>query len=266
MKIDIMPSEGIHKKLIERFNKLPDSRELPKPPFYIMIQGSVGSGKSSLLYSLMKAYQPKGKEYFDMIVVFNANKDSDIVFQSFEKHNKVSLQIFNYYDDDSMRDFVEEMNTIQEQRKADGKPPLSVLVVLDDMIARGISTNVNRPNGLSDLLINRRHINTSIIITSQSFKSLNKIMRSTNVSQFFLMRANNEDLISIAQAHNAGKVSAQQFIDMYNFCKSKGEYKYLVIDYQAPPHQIFKYGLEEIIRINGNAEEEEPQEEEVVNE
>lgn len=47
METLVMPSEKPHKDIIKRISKL--DKYLPKPPFYILIQGPVKSGKSSVL-------------------------------------------------------------------------------------------------------------------------------------------------------------------------------------------------------------------------
>ena len=58
-----------------------------------------------------------------------------------------------------------------------------------------------------------------------------------------VVRANTRDLINIAKEHNAGVASEQEFMDMYSYCKSKGNYNFLTIDYNKPQDEIFSMNL-----------------------
>lgn len=244
MKREIIPSEKKHPRLIKKIQKL--DKELPSPPFYLVLQGSVGSGKSSLLYSLIKAYQ--SKKFFDVIYIWNRVSDSDSAWEKFET-DKTAIEIFHHYHDNDVFEIIENIDKVQKNRRAKKKPPLSILMVFDDMAYSNISRK-GKPSALDEVVINRRHYNISLIITSQTYKALNQNMRTNNLSHLILLRANLRDLRNIAEEHNAGMVEEEEFIQMYQKVKEGDKYGFLVVDYQAEPSKIFKKNFKEIIQID----------------
>ena len=114
MKIEVIPSEVIPKKNREMTAKLP--KELPPCGSMVLIQGSAGAGKSSILYSMMKNYQKsQRKGYFQVIIVFNRCADSDFVWKSFKtKHTEV--KVFSHYDDEEMLEMFDNINELQLDR------------------------------------------------------------------------------------------------------------------------------------------------------
>ena len=245
IKREVMPSEKKHPKLIKQISQL--DKELPKPPFFIIIQGSVGSGKTSLLYSLLKNYQ--NKNFFDVIIFYNRVADSDKVWETFEKEKKTAIEIYHNYNNNKLIDMIDNIDQVQEQRRQKKKRPLNILFVFDDMaysniVSRGKST------ALDQLVINRRHYNISLIITSQTYKALNQNLRTNNLSHLILLRANLRDLKNIAEDHNAGMCEEEDFIEMYKTVKEGGQYDFLVVDYQDKPTDIFKKNFTEIIKIS----------------
>lgn len=243
IKREIMPSEKKHPKLIQKIEKL--EKELPKPPFFIIIQGSVGSGKTSLLYSLIKNYQ--NNNFFDVIYFYNRVSDSDKVWMDFE-NKKTGVDLFHNYNDSKLLELINEIDSVQTMRRAKNKRPLNILFVFDDMAYSNIVRR-NKSTALDQLVINRRHYNISLIITSQTYKALNQNLRTNNLSHFILIRANLKDLKNIAEDHNAGMVDIDDFITMYKTVKEGGKYDFLVVDYQDEPTKIFKKNFNEIIQI-----------------
>lgn len=263
----VMPSEAKHEKTIkmnEKLNKL--NSVLPKPPFFFLIQGSVGSGKTSLLYSLLRNYQKIN--YFDIIYIYNRVKDSDKVWQTFEKYKIIkkknkeeeikyitSIEIYNDYDNKQLKNLIDAIDETQTQRRTEGKRPLNILFVFDDMAYSGITKRASAPSSLDQLIINRRHYNISIVITSQTYKALSMNARTNNLTHMVLMKANKKDLELIAEDHNAGEVSTEDFIIMYKTIKKGNKYDFLVVDYTDEQERRFKKNFEEVIEIVENEED-----------
>lgn len=243
IKREVMPSEKKHPKLIKKINEL--DKELPKPPFFMIIQGSVGSGKTSLLYSIIKNYQ--SKKFFDIIYFYNRVSDSDKVWLDFES-KKTAVDLYHNYNDNKLLNLIEEIDIVQKSRRERNKRPLNILFVFDDMAYSNI-VRKGKNTALDQLVINRRHYNISLIITSQTYKALNQNLRTNNVSHFILLRANLKDLKLIAEDHNAGMVEMDDFIDMYQMVKEGDKYNFLVVDYQDDPKKIFKKNFTEVIQI-----------------
>jgi len=240
---EVIPSEKKHPRLIKKIKEL--EKELPKPPFFMIIQGSVGSGKTSLLYSLLKAYQDKN--FFDVIIFYNRVSDSDEVWEKFET-KKTAIELYHDYNDAKLIEIINQLDGVQTERREKKKRPLNVLFVFDDMAYSNI-VRKNKSTALDQLVINRRHYNASLIITSQTYKALNINLRTNNLSQLVLLRANLKDLKMIAEDHNAGMIEEKEFINLYDSVKKGGQYDFLVVDYQDKPENIFKRNFKEVIKI-----------------
>lgn len=240
---EVIPSEKKHPRLIKKIKEL--EKELPKPPFFMIIQGSVGSGKTSLLYSLLKAYQDKN--FFDVIIFYNRVSDSDSVWEKFET-KKTAIELYHDYNDAKLIEIINQLDGVQSERREKKKRPLNVLFVFDDMAYSNI-VRKNKSTALDQLVINRRHYNASLIITSQTYKALNINLRTNNLSQLVLLRANLKDLKMIAEDHNAGMIEEKEFINLYDEVKKGGQYDFLVVDYQDKPENIFKRNFKEVIKI-----------------
>lgn len=240
---EVIPSEKKHPRLIKKIKEL--EKELPKPPFFMIIQGSVGSGKTSLLYSLLKAYQDKN--FFDVIIFYNRVSDSDEVWEKFET-KKTAIELYHDYNDAKLIEIINQLDGVQSERREKKKRPLNVLFVFDDMAYSNI-VRKNKSTALDQLVINRRHYNASLIITSQTYKALNINLRTNNLSQLVLLRANLKDLKMIAEDHNAGMIEEKEFINLYDSVKKGGQYDFLVVDYQDKPENIFKRNFKEVIKI-----------------
>lgn len=248
MNVEIIPSEKLPAKNREMNKKLPPF--LPPAGSLVLIQGSAGSGKSSLLYSMLKAYQKSVKGgYWNIMIFYNACSDSDFVWRGFESR-KTSVEVEHQYKDEELLATIEMIMDEQEGKRKLGEPLDNILFVFDDMIYSNICRSHGRPSALDKLVINRRHYNVSIFITSQTYHALNKNIRCNNVSQVIIMRANMADLQSICQDHNAGIVNFSQFLNMYNKCKAKDNFQPMVIDYREPQDRIFKSGFEEVLNPN----------------
>lgn len=241
MEHEIIPSERIPTKNLKQDDKLPSY--LPHGRGLVLIQGSAGSGKSSFLYSMIKDYQRTN--YFDVIIVYNQVSDSDHVWRGFGT-KKTEVEVFNRYDDAELYDIIanidEAQANIRELRPSDQKL-LNIAFIFDDMIYSGICAP-HKKSALDQLVINRRHLNCQVFITSQSYHALNQNIRTNNVSMVVVMRANVRDLVNIGMEHNAGVCSIDDFIEMYNHCKDIGNYEYLVVDYSKPQNRIFSRGFE----------------------
>lgn len=249
METTVIPSERIPLKNRKQDDKLPSY--LPPARGLLILQGSAGSGKSSLLYSIVKQYQQQ--HYFDVIIVYNRCSDSDFVWKGFAD-KKTDVQVYNRFNNEELLDIMTNLDEIQQERrqmKADKRKLLNVLFIFDDMIYSGICSS-SKKSALDELVINRRHLNSTVIITSQSYKALNQNIRTNNVSQMIVLRANTRDLLNIAEEHNAGLVSVDEFVCMYNHCKAIGDYEYFCVDYRKPQGKMFSRGFKNTLKTSSS--------------
>jgi hypothetical protein len=239
----MMPSEKKHKDLEKMIDKIPNS--MLKPPFSMIITGGAGSGKSSLLYTLLKKTY---RRFFDVIYIFNRCRDSDDVWRSLEGEKKPIIEIFNEYDDEKLGEIIKEIEDVQEEQRELDKRPVNVLFVFDDCLYSGIVKKGNSKNVFNELIINRRHLNASVIFTSQNYMGLEPGMRTNNLSGLCVMGCNTREMALISAEHNGGIVDDKILMKMYDDIKEKDPYGFLVINYQRPREERFCYNFVDVIR------------------
>ena len=235
-QVQKMPSEN--KPIDKRFMKLKLSKVLFKPPFTLCVDGMIGSGKTSFVYSLIEAY-PK---YWDECVIFCGTKDSN---HAWEGLNQRKVVVFNEWDEDAFEQYFKDLEHENERRRKEKEPELRSIVIFDDMIADNIS-NRGRSTSLEKCLLNTRHYNLSVIILTQSIKLLSRTMR-INMMYYAIFKVNRSELLRIAE-DNAGLLTEDQFIDMTNEVLRQ-PYGYLIIDNKAPPEQRFRDTINHIIPV-----------------
>jgi len=250
----VIPSEGIDQRSIKKFEKLSASDVLPFPSGYmLLIQGSVGSGKSSLLWSVVNAYQEKN--YFDLIIIYNACSDSFATWNKLD-NEKTTVEVEGKYDPEEMQSLIDEIDKMQQKRRDENKRPYHILMILDDMVTSAISRK-GTTTVFDQLVLNRRHLGVNIIITSQQYNILNPSIRGNNLSHFLLLKGNARDIKLASNEHNAGQITEEEFVRMYNMVKKKDKYGFLCVDYKEGPDKRFKNGFTEVIKVKSKLKEEE---------
>lgn len=236
-EIEPIPSEILPPD--KRFDKLPNKEILFKPPFTMCVLGAIGGGKSSFTYTLVnKLY----KNYFDECVVVCATIDSK---ESWEKVNQRSVLFLNIFDDDAFMDYIKELEHEQEERKAKGKHPLRVVLVLDDLVMEGF--NARRAGTLEKLLMTCRHYFISVVFCLQHSKQISAAMRN-QIFYWIILRLTANDLNKIAEEHG-NLLNKEQFMKMYNDVQKKGKYEYLIINYKKPVNERFSHRFTKPINI-----------------
>jgi hypothetical protein len=162
-----------------RFDDLPE--ELLKPPFLLVVNGSVRSGKSVLIQNL----------------IYNNNHYRDrfdnVIYISPTIHNDNSLQFMREDEDITMLDDPSRLdeylqNIVNYQSEHEDE---YTLVVIDDCLP------LKRGSYLTYLCTRYRHYKLSIIITSQDFRSVSNIIRA-NASGYILYKtANKKEFIKL---------------------------------------------------------------------
>lgn len=228
-EIDVMPSEV--QKPDKRFLKLPNNDILFKPPFTMACIGAIGSGKTSFVYTLLnKLY----KNYFDEVVVCCATLDSQ---KTWENMNQRSILFLNDFDDMAFLEYIKEIEQEQLKRESEGKYPLRIAIVLDDIVFEGF--NKNRAGTLEKLMMTCRHFNISIILALQHSKQISAAMRN-QIFYYVLFRLTANDLAKVAEEHS-NLLSSEQFKRMYNDIQNKGKHEFMIINYKANAQNRFQY-------------------------
>lgn len=169
IKIEVIPSE----------NKPKDKRlallefQGIKLPATSVIYGRCGSGKSSILYTLLTkgfVYGSKKKSIFDESIIWLGAQDAKHAFEKLPIKNKLILEEF---EPDDFAVYIEDLRQHQMERLEKNKSPMNCLLVFDDFVGNALTARKKgKSSPVEKLALTSRHeLNTSIFFCSQVFKN-----------------------------------------------------------------------------------------------
>ena len=216
-------------------------------PFRAVLVASSGGGKSSFLYTMISS-PDMYKEFFDKILVWNGSPRYNDQFKKIK-----NLEVYNKFDEEEIKNIVDEIRVIQKQRKDDGLRYYRFLLIFDDYSSKGL-VNKGSVNIIDDIFCSGRNAGISIIITSQVYKHINRNCRMTNVTHLVIMGVNKKMLEEIADEHQSEFASTDDIVNIYKDIKSKDDYGHLIVDYTRPPKERFRT-LNKVYRIEDKKED-----------
>jgi len=230
----------------KRFFKLKHSKVIPKPPFTMLIVAPIGQGKSSLTYSMLDKWYGA---YFDELVVYNGTMDSNDAWLNLPAKEVILL---NEWDEEEFFRYVKALEVSQLKRIQEGKPPVNVGILFDDMVTDHIFSR-GRSTALDQFIIKIRHIPASLIMTTQSYKLISSTSRR-NMTHLCILAVNQDEIEKIAEEHS-GLMTRDEFVKMYKSIITKQPRNYLVVDYRAPVPERFKERFEKVLPFLKNEPE-----------
>ena len=218
-ELPIAPIPSEFKPKDKRIDKM-KYKELPKLPVTMVQLGRVGSGKSSILYSLLTegyVFGKNKKSVFDEMVFYVGNKESNHALEKIKCPNKVILHEF------VESDLEEYLNNLKEhnlERLEKNKPPIQAAIVFDDMA--GVQL-LKKQKGkaystMERLLLTSRHeANCSVFFLSQVYKSggFTSPLCRNNVMCWTISNMSKPEMEKIAEDHSQ-QYSPKEFLAMYN--------------------------------------------------
>jgi len=238
-----IPSEELPED--KKFKKLAHSSVLFKPPFTAVVCGAIGSGKSSFGFSLLDKHY---KNYFDEVVVLCGTIDSK---PSWEGMKQKKIVFLNAFDESDFKNYISQLEADQEERKAKGKFPIRVCLVMDDVVFDGF--NKNRAGMLEKLMMTCRHYFISIILMLQHTKQVSPAMRN-QIMYWILFRLTANDARKVANEHG-NFLTDDEFLAMYQNIMAKGKHEFLIIDYKAPMEERFRHRFTKILKLSTDKNE-----------
>lgn len=145
-----------------------------KTGFFLYVVGGVGSGKSSLVFSLLKNQY---KQKFNNVYLFSPSSHTIKGIPIPSNKLKTSIK--------ELPEVVDKITSEYKKGLSDGKV-YSSLIILDDMIADIKKADIF----MKRLVLNRAHSNISLIVISQKYRELPLIYR-TNSSHIVFFKTNN---------------------------------------------------------------------------
>ena len=179
--------DGSPKIIAPKFNCDSELGDIPAPlpstNFALGIFGSAGSGKTSLLMSLLTARKPNR-------VYRGVFEDVHFIMPP---HSRASLasSLFNDHPEEKVHDDLNEevLEEILEKAKDTASEGGNSLIIIDDCTADLKNKDVEKL--LRKIIFNRRHYHISLIILAQSYNQMPLALRKT-LSHFICFKPPNK--------------------------------------------------------------------------
>jgi hypothetical protein len=201
-----------------------------------MILGRCGSGKSSILHSLItKGYTyGKGKKsVFDECITYLGTLDAIDTFKKLPIKNNVVLQEF---DPDDFEEYLDDLKAHQMEKLGRNKPPLNTLIIFDDFVGQNLmKSNRGKASPLERLALTSRHeCNATIAFNSQAYKNtgFSTTTVRNNITTYVISNMTRPEIEKIAEEH-CNDLTPKEFIEVYDKIMKK-PYNFMVIDYRRP--------------------------------
>jgi hypothetical protein len=172
-KIDWKPPEFLCDKSISRHIEPP----LPSSHHFMVICGPAGSGKTSLMLSMLTSKQMYCRAFHHVHLIMPEHSRGSIKNSPFDNHDK------NHDELDWPT-----LEKIKGAVEAASKKKQYSLIIMDDVGAALKDKEIQRQ--LKQLIWNRRHLRTSIWIMAQSFNSMPMPIRKS-ISHLAMYKPNN---------------------------------------------------------------------------
>jgi hypothetical protein len=170
---------------------------------------------------------------------------------SWEGMKQKKIVFLNAFDESDFKNYISQLEADQEERKAKGKFPIRVCLVMDDIVFDGF--NKHRAGMLEKLMMTCRHYFISIIMMLQHTKQVSPAMRN-QIMYWVLFRLTANDVRKVANEHG-NFLNDDEFMAMYQNIMSKGKHEFLIIDYKAPMEERFRHRFTKILKLSTDKNE-----------
>ena len=176
-----------------KLNKL--HTNLVKPPFRWVFLGSTMCGKTTYIHNVIFKWYI---DYFDRVYIYCGSDDDIDNYKKLAKKYKMSKRVWISKEVD-LEELEELYDELEEKNK---KKPIRSLVVFDDQAFNNVCSLAKKKNIVDKILMAGRHINMSLIMSSQQYTALNKNIRSINASAITVFGCNDDELELISKEHS----------------------------------------------------------------
>lgn len=235
LKWEVIPAENKPKD--KRFDKM-EAQFLPKLPATFYILGSCGSGKSSILWTLLTKgyiYGKKGKSIFDEAVIYLGTLDAKESFEKLPIKNKL---ILDEYEPAVFESYQEGLKAHQMELLEKNKAPLNSLIIFDDFVGAGLmkKPRPNVPPPIEKLALTSRHeANATLVMNSQVYKNSGFSAPSVrnNITTFIVSRMSHQELVKIAEELSED-YTPDEWLEHYDKAMASEPYNFVVLDRRRP--------------------------------
>jgi hypothetical protein len=202
-------------------------------PFRLLIVGkSQLSGKSNLLVNLLLRDEFYNQDFKaeDIYLVSPSATTDDKLIKFIKVKDIPESNVMDNFDEDVIAELYKMLEEDYEEAVKDKVKPSNKLLVLDDMSFGGVLKR--KTNGiLSRIFSNGRHINLSILVTSQKYSSISTDARE-NASGGIFFNCSTKQLELIAMDHNYAN-KKQAFINTFRSVM-EDRHSFFVVNYSNP--------------------------------
>jgi Cdc6-like AAA superfamily ATPase len=241
----------VYKSSVDNTSDLPfiPQKPLPVKSFLLYIVGSPGSGKTSLMMSLLTSH-PTKKNKDKNLYYFKFFDNIFIISGSLQTLPRPFLKLLpeekklNKYSDDEMIDIIESLQEGDNDNN---------LIVLDDVIK-----DLNRSKILSKIFLNRRHIThnsemegqggLAVIVLSQKFTLLNLEYRNA-VSHFILFKTSNASELKRIKEEIMYDLNDDEFNELTKLAW-KDKFSFIFVDLNKPKNEKYYIKFDKVVFDN----------------
>jgi len=217
---------------------------LPAAPFRMLFVAPSNSGKSLIIGNLLSKPEFGMKQTFKSnIWMFSPTYESGD--PSYHGVDIKKENIYNNYDESAINAILNEQRSIIAKRGKKRSPHL--LFVLDDLIT---AIPQSRQSSLVTLFFSGRHAKISLIVTSQTAKSIPKPIR-LNASAMVILRVNNIEVKALAEEQ---QVDTHVFEEMYRTATAE-PYSFLYINLTKPISERYYERFNHRLEVEDDADE-----------
>lgn len=178
-------SHPLSAEMKARDNQLENSDDvLPMGSRIFAYIGPKGSGKTSVMLNLLTSKQSPFRKYFNNIVLVSPTAKYDDKIKPLVEELQPDGQYFEELSDGTAEEIIDLLNTRNEEKKKTRN-----LVILDD-VTQSFPTG-RKPNKISALFTNSRHLKTSIWVVTHKYTSMPTLFRN-QLDCLFLFRTNSK--------------------------------------------------------------------------
>lgn len=234
LEIDLIEPEKI-------FQSSFDVPGLPRPPISQIVNAQSKSGKTNYLINLLQ--ENRYGKYFQKVYVFSETCKHDPKWAHFltSVPDPEKFEFYDGFGPEEKGEFNRLYEEMREEVEKDGQADENARLFIMDDVAGELFNRGGKPTVVQHAFMRLRHINGSIIVTSQEYMMLPKTVR-VNTNHLILFEMNNrKERKTVATEHGNG-LSEREFNDLTNQVW-KDRYSFLFIDYGQPIGTRFRKNL-----------------------
>jgi len=235
--VEVMPSEVKPKD--KRMEKMDGAEFLPSLPATFLVLGQCGSGKSSILWSLLtKGYvtgETKKKSIFDEMLIYLGTLDAKGSFEKLPCDNKLILTEF---EPQSFNEYQDDLKTHQLERLEKGKSMLNSCIIFDDFAGANLmkKSKVGDAPPIQKLCLTSRHeANATIFYLSQFYKATGFTSPGVraNVTTLIVSKMPRNEIHKIAEEYSED-YEPDEWVQIYDRYMATKPYVFVVWDRRRP--------------------------------